>query len=108
MTNHAAVIRVWRGAVRTPDAEAYIAYIEDTGLREYRSTPGNEAAWMLSRDLGDGRTEIVTVSRWRTLDAIRGFAGDDIGTAVFYPEDDDYLIERDLEVRHFMLEREQV
>lgn len=53
------------------------------------------------RDLGDGRTEVVTVSRWRSIDDIAAFAGDDISLAVFYPEDDRFLIDRELTVKHF-------
>ena len=45
------IARIWRGAVRTEDAEDYIAYIEETGIREYRETPGNISAHMLRRDL---------------------------------------------------------
>jgi hypothetical protein len=30
-----------------------------------------------------------------------GFAGDDIDRAVFYAEDDRYLIERDVTVKHY-------
>jgi heme-degrading monooxygenase HmoA len=105
MTVEAPVVRMWRGVVRSEDRQAYVEYIERTGLREYRETPGNLEAWMLSRDLGDGRTEIVTLSRWESWEAIVGFAGDDIERAVFYPEDDEYLIERDLTVRHYRIER---
>ncbi|MDQ2660616.1 MAG: hypothetical protein M3Y52_01940 [Actinomycetota bacterium] len=76
-------------------------YIEQTGMREYRKTPGNIDAWMLTRELSGAITEIVTVSRWRSLDAIKGFAGADIERAVFYPEDDRYLVERDTTVRHY-------
>ena len=96
------VARIWRGAVRAADAGAYVAYIEDTGLREYRETPGNRGAWLLSRVEGD-RCEIVTLSFWDSLDAIRGFAGDDVERAVFYPEDERFLIERDDRVTHWEL-----
>jgi heme-degrading monooxygenase HmoA len=48
-----------------------------------------------------GRSEIVTVSMWESRSAIEGFAGQDIDQAVFYPEDDRYLIERDLTVSHY-------
>ena len=34
----------------------------------YRRTPGNEGAQLLTRDLGDGRTEIITLSWWTDLD----------------------------------------
>jgi heme-degrading monooxygenase HmoA len=94
------IARIWRGAVRRDDAEAYADYIANTGMAEYRSTPGNQGAWMLRRDDGE-RTEIITFSLWESPDSIRAFAGDDIDQAVFYPEDDRFLIERDRTVRHY-------
>jgi heme-degrading monooxygenase HmoA len=94
------IARIWRGVVGRDDAEAYVNYIVNTGMAEYQSTPGNQGAWMLRRDDGD-RSEIVTFSLWDSRDSIRAFAGDDIDQAVFYPEDDHFLLERDLTVRHY-------
>jgi heme-degrading monooxygenase HmoA len=94
------IARVWRGVVRREDADEYANYINRTGMAEYRSTPGNQGAWMLRRDDGD-RSEIITFSLWDSRDSIRAFAGEDIKQAVFYPEDDHFLIERDLSVRHY-------
>ena len=85
------IARIWRGAVRRKDADAYARYIRDTGLVEYTETPGNRGAWLLHRDQGD-RTEFLAFSLWDSAEAIRGFAGDDIETAVYYPEDERYLI----------------
>ncbi len=51
------IARMWRGWVRTERANAYVAYITGTGLREYAATPGNPGCQMWTRDLGDGRTE---------------------------------------------------
>ena len=99
------IARTWRGWVRTQQAAAYVEYITGTGLSAYRTTPGNLGAQMWTADLGDGRTEIVTVSWWSSLADIEGFAGQDIGAAVFYPEDDDYLIGRETTVRHFEVAR---
>lgn len=69
-------------------------------MRAYRETPGNRGAWMLRRDEGD-RTEFVTLSFWDSLDAVRAFAGDDVERAVFYPEDDRFLVERETRVLHY-------
>jgi heme-degrading monooxygenase HmoA len=91
---------MWRGAVRRGDADEYASYIRDTGIAEYTRTPGNRGAWMLRRDEGD-RTEFITYSLWNTLDAIRGFAGDDVEAAVYYPEDERFLVERDDRVKHY-------
>jgi heme-degrading monooxygenase HmoA len=94
------VARMWRGATTRANAVVYAKYVAETGLTAYRSTPGNRGAHLLQRDVGD-LTEIVTLSFWDSFEAIRGFAGDDIERAVFYPEDDRYLVERDLRVTHF-------
>ena len=94
------IARIWRGAVRAEDAPAYAAYVQQTGIAGYQRTPGNRGAWALWRVDGD-RAEIVTVSLWESRSAIEAFAGQDIEQAVFYPEDDRYLIDRDLTVRHY-------
>jgi heme-degrading monooxygenase HmoA len=91
---------MWRGWVHTDRVAAYVEYINGTGIVEYRQTPGNLGAQMWTRDLGDGRTEVLTLSWWESLESIRGFAGEDIETAVFYPQDDDFLIDRETTVTH--------
>jgi heme-degrading monooxygenase HmoA len=50
--------------------------------------------------VGD-RAEFVTLSFWPDMEAVRGFAGDDPDTAVFYPQDDRFLIERELTAAHY-------
>jgi heme-degrading monooxygenase HmoA len=94
---------MWRGWVLTDRATAYVDYIAGTGIAAYRRTPGNLGAQMWTRDLGDGRTEVLTLSWWESLDSIRGFAGSEIDSAVFYPEDDDYLVDRETTVTHYQV-----
>ena len=94
------IARIWRGVVRAADIGRYAQYVEKTGIEESRKTPGNRGAWILQRVEGD-RAEIVTLSFWESREAITGFAGEDIGKAVFYPQDDEYLIDRDLTVTHY-------
>jgi uncharacterized protein YndB with AHSA1/START domain/heme-degrading monooxygenase HmoA len=95
------IARMWRGWVRTEKVAEYIDVVERTGMAGYRRTPGNAGAQLLTRDLGDGRTELLTLSWWSDLDAIRAFAGDDIEVAKYYPEDDEYLLDREPTVAHF-------
>jgi antibiotic biosynthesis monooxygenase (ABM) superfamily enzyme len=94
------IARVWRGATRAEDAEAYAAYIADTGKKGADALPGSRGTLILHR-VHDGLAEFETILLFDSLDDIRAFAGDDIELAVFYPEDDRYLVERDLTVRHF-------
>jgi heme-degrading monooxygenase HmoA len=99
------IARTWRGWVRTERAAGYVEYIARTGLSAYTKTPGNLGAEMWTADLGDGRTEVVTVSWWSSRADIEQFAGKNIEIAVFYPEDDDYLIDRETTVTHFEVAR---
>ena len=94
------IMRTWRGWTRLEDTDAYAEYILGTGIVEYRATPGNQGAYIVSRQDGD-RTEFLTISFWDSRESIVAFAGDDIDRAVFYLEDDRYLIDRETTVRHF-------
>ncbi|MGH2700508.1 MAG: hypothetical protein ACRDJ2_01910 [Actinomycetota bacterium] len=85
------------------DGDAYAQYLRSTGMAAYESTPGHVLALMLRHDLGD-TCEFLIISLWESMDSIRAFAGDEPGQAVFYPEDDRFLIERDLMVRHYVVE----
>jgi len=76
------IARTWRGWTRRVDADAYTAYVLETGIAAYRATPGNRGAYILRRDDGE-RSEFVTFSLWESVDDIRGFAGDEIDRAVF-------------------------
>lgn len=96
------IVRVWRGATSVAKADAYVDVVERTGVKALRETPGNRGVWVLRRPVGE-KAEFRVVSLWDSPEAIRAFAGADIERAVFYPEDDDYLIERDLTVHHFEL-----
>lgn len=93
------IARMWRGATRADDADSYLTYLRETGLEEYRATPGNLAVIALRR-VDPGKAEFLLVSLWESEEAIRAFAGEPLDQAVFYPEDDRYLIERDEYVQH--------
>ena len=98
------IARIWRGAVAQADGDAYAEYMDGTGMAGYAKTPGNRGAWMLRRDV-DGKTEFVMFTLWDSMKSIRGFAGDRTEVAVFYPEDDRYLVERDETVTHYEVDR---
>jgi heme-degrading monooxygenase HmoA len=94
------IARTWAGATRAADADAYLQYLQATGLAAYRATPGNRGVMALRR-ITEDRAEFLLVTLWESEEAIRRFAGDEIGRAVFYPEDDRFLISRDEHVGHY-------
>ena len=94
------IARTWRGFTRAEDAEEYFQYLHRTGLAAFQATPGNRGA-MVFRRVAEGRAEFFLVSLWESLDAVRRFAGEQERSAVFFPDDDRYLVGRDLHVDHF-------
>jgi heme-degrading monooxygenase HmoA len=101
------IARTWRGAVRAEDADAYLDVLRATGQAAFRATPGNLGFFTLRRIVGD-RAELLVVSLWDSMEAVRRFAGLAPEQAVFYPEDGAFLIERDLHVDHYDVVDHQV
>jgi heme-degrading monooxygenase HmoA len=95
------IARRWRGRVRAADLDAYLAYLEESGVPALRATPGNEGVLVFRHvDEPSGSVEFEVTSLWRDLEDIRAFAGDDLTRARFFAEDDRFLIERELQCRH--------
>ena len=96
-----SIMREWRAEIRRALKDEYVAYVNATGIVGYRQTPGNLGAIVATRDIDAERTEIVTLSWWKDEASIRAFAGNDIGRARYYPEDDRYLLTRPETVQHY-------
>lgn len=91
---------MWKGNTKRTDSDAYFNYLKETGLKEYQETPGNLGVYVLRRDYND-KTEFLLLSHWESMAAIEAFAGPAPDKAVFYPEDDKYLVEFDKHVTHY-------
>jgi heme-degrading monooxygenase HmoA len=74
--------------------------MRETGVPGYAAVEGNRGVWMLRRNVDD-LTEFVMFTLWDSLDAVKAFAGEDYEAAVFYPEDERYLVERELTSTHY-------
>jgi heme-degrading monooxygenase HmoA len=98
------VARIWQGRTRPGMGKPYFAYLEQTGLKEYKATPGFRDVLVLTREVGDV-TEYVLITIWDSMEAVRRFAGADPERAVYYPEDDRYFAEdeRTPYVRHYQV-----
>jgi heme-degrading monooxygenase HmoA len=96
------IARIWQGRTRPGMGKAYFAYLEQTGLKEYRETEGFRDVLVLTRDVGD-ETEYMLITLWDDMEAVKRFAGPEPERAVYYPEDDKYFSpsERLPHVRHY-------
>ena len=93
------ISRTWIGSTRRDDADDYLRYLQETGLSDYRTIPGNLGV-VVRRSLSSDVATFELTSFWESEDAIRRFAGPDIQLARYYPEDDRYLLEKTPHVTH--------
>ncbi|MFC1493498.1 hypothetical protein ACFL6O_06005 [candidate division KSB1 bacterium] len=94
------IARMWRGVTKKEDGDIYYEYLHETGIKNYLATEGNRGVKVLKRDIDSG-TEFTLISFWDSYESIKKFAGEDINKAVYYPEDDKYLIDRGPDMKHY-------
>lgn len=94
------IARIWHGITPLEKAEEYVAYLNRTGMPDYRATQGNLGAYLLKRREGN-QVHFLTVTFWDSEESIRKFAGEDIEKARYYPEDAEFLLEMEPQVTHY-------
>jgi heme-degrading monooxygenase HmoA len=92
---------------RTAFADDYPKHFRDRVIPELCRLDGFVGVQLTRRRVGD-RVEFVALTRWQTMDAIRGFAGPDITKAVVDPAGAAVLIEFDTTVQHYEVVEEAV
>jgi heme-degrading monooxygenase HmoA len=100
------IARIWWGRTRAEDSDAYLAYMEETGIAELKATPGNQGVMVLRRIEGDA-AEFGIMSFWDSLEDVQAFAGEDVDVARYFPDDGRYLLEFTPRLKHFEVARER-
>jgi heme-degrading monooxygenase HmoA len=101
------IVREWRGWAALSKADDYPKHFRDRVIPELCRLDGFVGVQLTRRRVGD-RVEFVALTRWQTMDAIRGFAGPDITKAVVDPAGAAVLIEFDTTVQHYEVVEEAV
>jgi heme-degrading monooxygenase HmoA len=73
--------RIWHGWTTVDDAPRYEEHLREETFPELRNIDGYVDGYLLRRDSGN-RVDFTVLTLWKSLDAIRAFAGDDYSTAV--------------------------
>ena len=94
------IIREWRGRAAASNGEAYPEHFRASVLPELLQVPGFLGAHLSRRQLED-RIEFLVLTRWQSIEAIRGFAGSDISKAVVEPAAAAVLLDFDASVQHY-------
>jgi len=94
------ITRMWHGKVPTNKAKEYRDFLNARAIPDYQSVAGNVSVYILERAEGD-ITHFITLTFWENIESIKGFAGEDIEVAKYYPEDKEFLLEFEPQVVHY-------
>jgi heme-degrading monooxygenase HmoA len=94
------ISRLWGAIVKRERASDYIAHLRSETFPRLRTISGFVDATMQRRDSTEG-VEFVVITRWRSMDAIRAFAGSDAEAAVVPPHAQAMMVSFDARVRHY-------
>ena len=94
-----AILRHWSARSTNAQLPKYLEHFSKEVLPELRRGSGFLGATVSTRQAGN-EAEIFVQTVWRSLDAIRAFAGPDLEAAVVAPEAAMLLTDYDRRVRH--------
>lgn len=94
------ITRIWHGRTTAKNADIYLEYIQETGLKDYLATVGNISAKILRKIDGE-ICHFYTITEWKDIESIINFAGNKYEKARYYPEDKEYLLELEGVVNHY-------
>jgi heme-degrading monooxygenase HmoA len=94
------IIREWRGRAAKSNPDAYAKHFRTNVVPELREMPGFVGAYLSQRTLNE-KIEFLVLTEWQSMDAIRTFAGDDMGKAVVEPGAVAALIDFDERAEHY-------
>jgi heme-degrading monooxygenase HmoA len=94
------IARSWTAESSAQGAERYLQHFREKVLPVVASIEGHRGAYLLKRGLGS-EVEIVVITLWESMDAVRMFAGDDPDTAVVTDEARAILTRFDERVLHY-------
>lgn len=96
------IARVWSAQTTAGQLPAYLEHLNANVVPQLRLVNGYCGVTVLDRPLSDG-IEVVVITYWRSMDAIRGFAGADVERAVVAKEAAAMLSRFDERVRHYVV-----
>ena len=94
------ILRVWRAVATSENAPAYRRHLEQSVLPELQKLSGFQGL-TLCQKAQRGRVEVMVMSKWRSMDAIKAFAGPKPDQAVVEPHARAVLAEFDDFVSHY-------
>lgn len=94
------IARHWAGRIKPEEAENYVRYLKEEILPHLSEMQGFSGASIRKRKM-ENAVEFLFISKWTSEEAIKQFAGEDIGVAVVAEKAQKMMLNFDKEVRHY-------
>ncbi len=88
------IVRMWHGRVNSSNSDEYAEFMKQRAAPDYGSVRGLQKLYFLRKDDGDV-THFLLVTVWDSMESVKKFAGENPETAKYYPEDDEFLLEKE-------------
>lgn len=85
---------MWHGRVPASKANEYAEFMKERAAPDYGSVDGLQKTLFLRKDEIDV-THFLLVTYWDSMESVKQFAGNPPEKAKYYPEDDQFLIEKE-------------
>jgi heme-degrading monooxygenase HmoA len=87
-------MRLWHGEVAIEKADEYENFMIERAAPDYGSVEGLVKLYF-QRKNEEKKAHFLLVTLWDSIESVKKFAGDNPEIAKYYPEDDDFLLEKE-------------
>ena len=89
-----AIMRLWHGKVAIEKADEYEKFMIERAAPDYGTVEGLIKLYF-QRKNEEKKAHFLLVTLWDSIESVKKFAGDNPEIAKYYPEDDDFLLEKE-------------
>ena len=88
------IMRLWHGEVAIEQADEYEKFMIERAAPDYSSVDGLLNLYFQRKD-EETKSHFLLVTIWDSLESVKKFAGAEPEIAKYYPEDDQFLLEKE-------------
>ncbi len=88
------IIRMWHGRVDSSKSDEYAEFMKQRAAPDYSSVDGLQKLLFLRKNEKDV-AHFLLVTYWDSMESVKKFAGEQPEKAKYYPEDDQFLLEKE-------------
>ena len=99
-------MRLWHGEVAIEKADDYQKFMVEKAAPDYGSVEGLIKLYFQRKD-EEKKAHFLFVTLWDSVDSVKKFAGENPDIAKYYPEDENFLLEKEKHVSMYEVFYEQ-